>query len=190
MSTSRNFLKTMVLAMAGMVLVYLGVGQVLATAWQVETTRSLGAKPEDVAALVGDLRTWSEWASTDANLGPETVRAVEGTPATPGHRIVWSGQMGKAMLTLTAITPNSVDYSFGLQAPGGPDEAGRGSGRVEWRVDAGRCEVRWIDRGTWNNLPERWYGWFGALQEKVRQFQTTSLTGLQARLDTLAAARK
>jgi hypothetical protein len=190
MSTPRNFFKTMVLALAGMVLVYLGVGQVLATTWLVETKRSLAAKPEEVAALVGDLGTWSVWASTDANLGPETVRTVEGTPSTPGHRIVWSGPMGKAMLTLTAVTANSVDYSFGLQAPGGPNEAGRGSGRVEWRTEAGRCEVLWLDRGTWNNLPERWYGWFGALQEKVRQFQTTSLTGLQARLDTLATAPK
>lgn len=180
MSTTHNFFKTLVLTLAAMVLVYLGVGQVLANQWRVETTQSLAASEAQIASMVTDLSTWSRWSSTDANLGPDTVRTVAGTRGTVGHRIEWSGPMGKAFLTLSAVEERAIEYTFSLQAKDATDEANRGSGRVEWRADGTRCQVRWIDQGTWATLPERWYGWFGALQDRVQQFQVTSLQGLQA----------
>jgi hypothetical protein len=54
-----------------------------------------------------------------------------------------------------------------------------GGGSIAWVASGGGSLVTWVDYGTWDSLVGRWVGWFGALQERVRQVQGTSLEGLQ-----------
>ncbi|MFY9341833.1 MAG: SRPBCC family protein [Planctomycetota bacterium] len=183
MSTPKVVLRAMVLAMAAMVVVWFLVGLLLADTWQVVSVHRVAADETKIAALVADLGSWQQWSATDAKLGEPTTRAVEGAPATIGHRLVWSGPLGKAMLTLTAVDAGAVEYRFGMQTGTADQETARGSGRVQWRAAGGAVEVTWTDRGSWGSLAERWFGWFGALQERVRQFQVTSLQQLAARVE-------
>ena len=81
----------MVLALAGMVLVYLGVGAILANEWQVDATRTVAVSAEEVGALVRDFRNWKKWSSMEARLGPQTTLEVTGEAGTVGHRMTWSG---------------------------------------------------------------------------------------------------
>lgn len=190
MSTSRKVFTAVVVALAAAILVLLGVGLLLAKDWRVETKTTLTAAPEQIAAFVSDLATWETWSSTDANLGSGTTRVVEGPKATVGQRIVWNGPLGTATLVLTAVTPDEVEYRFGGGNPAGDEPRLLGIGRVEWRAAAtGGTEVRWLDSGTWDGIVGRWFGWFGALQERVRQFQGTSLHTLQQVIDERSAGK-
>ncbi|MBL8754183.1 MAG: SRPBCC family protein [Planctomycetes bacterium] len=186
-STTQTFFKTMVLAFAGMILVYYGVGQVLAKDWKVETKRTLNAKPEQVGALVHDLKTWERWCLTKAELGPQTQRTIEGEAGKVGHRVVWTGPMGKVMLEFAGTTPNSIDYRIGFEAPAKDGVVAppmqNAKGHVEWAAVAAGTEVTWRDSSEHAGLPGRWIGWFGAHQQRVEQIQSSSLQSLQAEID-------
>jgi hypothetical protein len=178
MSTARSMLRSLVLSLAGMVLVYLGVGSMLANEWRVDTTRTVAASAEQVAALVRDFNSWKKWSSMEARLGPQTTLEVTGDPGVIGHRMKWSGNQGLATLTMTAVTPAYIEYQFHSQGPGETQLLLRGTGRVEWVADGTGCRVHWHDESKWDSLPGRWIGWFGALQERVREIQGTSLAGI------------
>ena len=91
------------LSLAGLILVFYGVGALLADRWSVTSERPVPGTPAAVAALVGDLRTWERWAAVQVELGPNTARAVEGEAGKPGQRLVWTGPRGKAALEVTAL---------------------------------------------------------------------------------------
>ncbi|HEX5051438.1 MAG TPA: SRPBCC family protein [Planctomycetota bacterium] len=190
MSKARFVFRTMVMAMAGMVLVYLGVGQILANEWHIETVRVLRASPDEVARFVGDLDTWSKWSSTDANLGPQTARAVVGEPGKVGNAITWTGPHGTARLQLAAVGSDSVDYEFVGQGAHDAEPRLRSRGRIVWSAEAGGCRVCWRDEGSWDSTVGRWFGWFGALQERLREVQGASLAGLQQAIEGARAAGK
>lgn len=181
-----TFFKTLVLALAGTILVFYGVGLLLADRWYVETVRLVPAPTEKVVPLLGNFATWADWSQMNANLGPETTREVSGQPGSVGHQITWRGAQGQARLVLAGVTENGLQYEFWRQAPGEPAPSLRGQGSVRWQsvpgatVDTTSTSVTWRDDGTWDNLAGRWIGWFGALQERMRQIQTSSLTGLEA----------
>jgi uncharacterized protein YndB with AHSA1/START domain len=183
MSQTRTVFKGVVFSLAAAVLVVLGVGQVLAKDWQVETTRTLPAEPGKVAAMLCDLSTWAKWSAVDVQMGPQTAREVTGAPGGAGQRLVWSGTRGKAALVVTAVSDRRLDYTFGFEVDGAPPP---GSGHVEWAAEGAGTKVRWVDRGVHANVMLRWFGWFGALQERVKQMQGASFEGLQ---EELAAGR-
>ncbi|MCA8967151.1 MAG: SRPBCC family protein [Planctomycetes bacterium] len=171
--------KTLVLTMAGTILVYYGVGAILANEWVVETSRSVTAPPAKVAAVLGDFATWKDWSQMDANLGPETQREVSGAPGTVGHAITWRGGQGLARLQLVEVTPASIRYEFTRQLPGEQELLLSGRGQVSWVPEGTGSKVTWRDEGKWDSMPGRWIGWFGALQERMRQIQNSSLEGLE-----------
>lgn len=173
-----SVVQVVVLTLAGVILMVLGIGQLLADQWQVETTRTLPGPPAHVAALVSDLGSWQRWSDMKVNLGPQTKREVEGLPGTVGQRIAWTGVKGRATLTLTAVAPDAIEYEYGYEVAGAP----RGTGRIAWAADGAGCRVTWRDGGRWRDLWGRWAGWFGALQERTRQVHSASLTGLELEL--------
>lgn len=194
MSTPVTMFKAMVFACAGMVLVFLLVGLLLAAEWRVDTTRSIHGSPAQVAALVTDLGTWSKWSAMRADLGPQTTVTVAGTPGTTGQTITWSGSRGTAVLRLAQVEATAIDYVLlSHEAPGpgvgsGTDDAvgaavQTASGRIAWVADGAGCRVHWHDERQCQSLVERWFVWFGAVQEKVRQIQVGSLTGLGQALE-------
>ncbi len=187
MSTSRIVLRALVFSLVGMVAVTLGVGALLADHWEVQTTRVLATTPARVRALVGDLSTWADWSAVDSalavNLGTQTRSTVEGAPGTVGQRIVWTGPKGSWALTVTALGDDALEYGYARVDGTAPLAAAANGGRVTWVADGDRTRVTWIDRGTWDTLVQRWFGWFGALQQRVQQMQGSSLLALAEQLE-------
>ncbi|MBX3464076.1 MAG: SRPBCC family protein [Planctomycetes bacterium] len=178
MSTPRLVFRALVFALAGMVVVFVAVGYLLAGEWHVESQREIGAPPARIAALVGDLSSWATWAAMEPNLGPPTTRSVLGAAGTEGHALRWSGPRGTATLTLRQVAADGIVYDFVGEGPERAPMQWRANGRITWTASAGGTAVRWYDEGHWDSLPGRWIGWFGAMQERARQIQTTSLAGL------------
>jgi hypothetical protein len=192
MSTVKVVVRAMALAMAGMVVVFFAVGALLTDRWHVETVRTIRgeAGAGAVRALLCDFSTWPVWSSMNANLGPQTQHRVEGDAAAVGHRIVWTGAAGRAALRLTEVADGAIGYEFTVQRPDDAEATPRGRGRITWRAngtgDGGGVEVRWRDESDLRTYAERWFGWFGAIQESVRQIQQTSLAGLQEAVEARA----
>jgi hypothetical protein len=188
MSNLRLLFRIFVLSLAGMILVYLGVGQVLASEWQVTTTRTLTASVAQVAGWIGDFATWAKWHAADVDLGAPTKVAVLGPAGQVGHRLQWTGPKGIAGLTLTAVGDGRYVYEYGFESSGAqPKVTTRGRSRIELQADGAGCRVVWFDGGQWDNLMLRWVGWFGAVQDHCRKIQGASLEALQQEL-TMAAA--
>ena len=121
----------MVLSLAGTVLVFLGVGQVLANEWTVATTHVVSSDEPHVAAAVQDLRRWQEWSSLEFPLGNPTERLVSGESGAVGQEVLWSGPLGKAAVTFDAVTPRSIEYRIGFVLQGG-NVGGKYTGSIAW----------------------------------------------------------
>ncbi|MGC3970441.1 MAG: SRPBCC family protein [Pirellulales bacterium] len=186
MSQTRTVFKAVVFSLAGLVLVVVGVGLLLARDWQVETVRVLRAPPALVEALIRDLRNWEKWSAIEVDLGPQTARKVVGE-AGPGQRVEWSGPLGKAVLTATAVSASALDYTIGVTGEDAPSPV---RGHLDWQADGAGCRVRWVDEGSFANLLLRWFGWFGALQERIKQIHASGLSELQAQVETPPGAGK
>jgi hypothetical protein len=178
MSNTKFVLRTVVLALAGSVLVFLGVGLILADEWTVTTTRTMALPPAQVAGAVRDLDAWSKWSSIDFQLGNPTNRSYRGEAGKPGQEAMWSGPLGQAVVTLDAVTETGVDYRIGFVYRQG-NTGGKFAGSISWKPNGGSTEVTWTEHGKLNSLIERWTNWFGALQDKVQQIQRASLAGLE-----------
>jgi len=183
MSNTSFVIRTVVLAIAGSVLVFLLVGLMLADSWQVKTTRTIRAPAAVIADKVTDLGAWADWCALDFRLGNPTERAVVGAKGTTEQVATWSGPLGVATVKLTRVDANAVDYLIGYKY--GPDDqsfGGKFAGTIEWAPDAedgaDATAVTWVENGELTNLVQRWSNWFGALQDKVQQVQRSSLAGL------------
>lgn len=172
----------MAVACVGIVVVFFGVGSLLEADWSRETSRTVAAAPERVAALVKDLGTWPAWSAMDLKMGPETVRTVSGERGTVGHSLTWSGARGKATLAFKEVGADFVEYTYGVVGPEGTVPGWHASGRVTWTADGAGCRIVWLDRSHWDNYVNRWFAWFGAPQERIAQIQQSSLTGLEEAL--------
>jgi hypothetical protein len=186
MSQARIVLRATLLSVAAVALVVFGFGMLLAKSWRVESERTLRGDAKQVGALVRDLSTWSRWVALRLELGPQTAREVQGEAGSGTQRIVWTGPLGKAVLTATAVTESSLDYTVAFEFANAPSP---GTGRVEWRPDGTGCQVRWIDGADYESLLRRWFGWFGALQERVKQVHSSTLEALQRELEQAPAAK-
>lgn len=187
MSNLQFVFKATALSLAGAILVGYGVGHLLADRWYVTTTHTLKADPERVAAALLDLSSWQHWYGAKVDLGNPTRAEVQGQVGTVGHTLVWSGPLGEARLRLAAIEPGAVAYDYGVRNKDG-STGGTGTGRVEYQKSPEGCSVSWTDRGVWDNVMLRWFGWFGALQDRCQQIHDASLTGLERHLEDTAKA--
>ena len=191
-SSSTAFVfKAMVLSMAGMVAVFLGVGMVLASSWEVASKRTLQADPLLVKELLGDLRTWSRWYAVQPNLGSPTKSEVLGQPGTVGQQLVWSGPLGVARLVLVKVDADGLQFEQRLEPAASQGEVlSRGYVGLNWQAEGNNCVLRWRDGAKWDNLMLRWFGWFGALQDGCKTVQSASLEALQRELEASRPAGK
>jgi len=178
MSNSKFVFRTIVLALAGSVLVFLGVGSILADEWTVSTTRTMPVSAAQVAGPIQDLDAWAKWSSIDFQLGNPTERRYTGEAGKPGQESMWGGPLGQAVVTLDAVTDEGVEYRIGYVYREG-NVGGKFSGSIRWQATADGVEVSWTEHGKLGSLIERWTNWFGALQDKVQQIQRASLAGLE-----------
>jgi hypothetical protein len=165
-------------AVLAFVLVFTAGGALLADSWRVETVRVIGAPPDRVLHELADLGTWQAWCTVDATLGPHTARSVTGERGKAGSALRWKGSQGEAALILTDVGPSAIGYEFTVSDRG---LLGRGGCRLEPVAEGTR--VTWHDVGGLPGLPARWAGWFGAVQEAVRNQQEASLGNLARRLE-------
>ena len=96
MSNTKYVLRTVVLALASTVLVFLLVGLLLADRWQVRTTRTIAAPVERLQPLLVNLRLWPQWSVIDFELGNPTTREFQGEPAQANQSATWRGPQGIA----------------------------------------------------------------------------------------------
>lgn len=168
----------MAFTLAGLVVTFYGVGALLADRWQVESRRTIAATPERVAALLGDFDAWERWSTMKLSLGPQVERKVTGAPGAVGHTVRGSGAQGGASLSIVRWAPGELAYEYHSQRPGASAEVLAGTGTIRWVASGGQVEVTWRDEAPLEGLAARWVGWFGGLQEHVKQIHTTSLQGL------------
>lgn len=181
MSTPKFVLRTVVLTLAASVLVFLGVGSVLADAWTVTTTHTLDVDEARVAVHVRDFGTWEQWCALDLQLGNPTTRDVDGEAGSADQRIRWHGPIGEAELAVQALTDDALDYSLSYRyVDRNATAGGTFTGSIHWRAGAaGQCEVTWTEHGQLDSYAARWTNWFGALQEHVKRIQGASLANLE-----------
>ena len=180
MSNTKYVLRTVVLALAGSVLVFLLVGLVLADKWQVTTTRTIPAQAALLTPKLVDLRSWPEWSEVKFVLGNPTTREFSGEAGQADQRGTWRGPQGIATVVLTRIEDGLVEYAIGYKyGPDGDSFGGRFTGSITWQAQGDATVVTWIENGELVNLLQRWSNWFGALQDKVGQVQRASLAGLE-----------
>lgn len=187
--TARIF-RAVVLALAATVVVFVGVGYVLTDRWDVDSERRITAPVERVEPLLRDFAAWQDWSGMAVELGAGMKREISGTPGEAGHRVAWTGAQGEAILRMSDVAPGRIDYEFLTRRSEEPDTSLVARGHIAWQADGDETVVTWHDEGRLRNLIERWIGWFGALQEQVRQIQGVSLAGLQKAVDDDAGQQK
>ena len=84
-----------------------------------------------------------------------------------------------------AVREDGVDYEFTsrLGKEGKQDQIGRGSIRAVAAVGGQGTVVTWSDESSVSTFVERWFLWFGVLQEKAKEFQQASLQKLKQRAE-------
>lgn len=185
MSAPLYVFKVTAVTLAATILFGLVVSMNLQDRWEVATVRTIQCKPERLAAVLGDLSTWERWYAAKVDLGNPTKATVEGAPGTVGHALVWTGPMGKASLKFTSVAPGALTYDY-VVVIGGGEKGGQGTGSVRYAAAGDGSTVTWTDGGVWDGMLARWFGWFGALQERCKQIHNGSFTQLQVYLDEQA----
>lgn len=178
MSPAKRLFQTLALTLGATVLIFFGVGFLLADHWQVDTTRTVAAPPAKVEALLRDFELWQQWSQMKIDLGNQGSREVTGTPGAIGHRVLWKGAQGDTMLTFREFAPGKLSYDYHSRLPEAGEPLLVGQGSITWVADGDGTKVTWHDEGRFPHFLMRWIGWFGALQEQVRQIQSSSLAGL------------
>lgn len=169
--------------MLGVLGVYFGIGACLPDHWQVATTRSLPCSLAMVQEQVGDLSRWQQWCGMNVTLGANTVCQASGTPGSSEQQLVWRGSQGTVDLLVLDYTPTrGIRYELGMQRQAEARSA-LGTGSIEWQEQDGEVRVTWTEGGRFDSYPARWSGWFGAVQEHVRQNQEAGLGLLGQQLD-------
>lgn len=182
-----NVAKTFVLALAGTICIFFGVGAILADHWVVETSRVVAAPPAKVVALLHDFDAWEKWSSMRVTVGPQLTRTVAGTPGQVGHRVTWSGAVGEFVMEFVRVEDGFVGYQFRGRPADQKDFEKLVDGEIRYRAEGTGTLVTWHEGGTHANYILRWLGWFGSQQDMVRRLQTTSLEGLQRAVEPDAA---
>ncbi|MFK7743016.1 MAG: hypothetical protein AB8H80_22070 [Planctomycetota bacterium] len=198
MSTPKFVLRTVAVTLAAMILVFFGVGYLLADSWQVATFRNIPEAMAPLAQRVGDLRSWQKWSSLEFALGNPTEVRFEGEAGKGGQRGIWTGPIGEAQIDLVRVAETAeegaVDYVIGFRyGQDGQQAGGRFTGTIQWtRKGERETQVVWTEDGQLPSMMARWSNWFGALQEKVKQVQGASLSGLEeaVRRERRAAAKE
>ena len=175
--------RVILVALVGVVALFFGLGSILPQQWVVETSAHVPAEPPRVVALLADFGSWQKW-STLANSGrsSESV-AVEGAPGTVGHQLAWRATDKEAVLRLARVDKGGIEYDFLSRLGAGEPLTALGHGSVRVEPDSGGAIVHWTDSAQITGFAQRWFAWFGAQQESVKQSQQASLAKLATVLE-------
>ena len=120
------------------------IGFFLPTAYAVERKVTINATPEQVHALVGDLKAWPQWAPWEED--DPTIKTTYGEKTTGvGASQSWTGKDGDGELTLTASSPTTgiaYDMAFIQGDMRAPAECA-----MSYQVADGTTTVTWSMKG-------------------------------------------
>ena len=177
-------------ALLATALLYFGLSSILPSGWREQTQVVIEAEPAKVLACFTDFRSWQEWTTLTATERTDTKVEIEGEAGKPGHAIVWRSNQNEAALRMVSVLADGVDYEFTsrLGKDGKTEQIGRGSLRAKSGDSGSGTTVTWVDESQVGTFVERWFVWFGVLQEKAKEFQGASLQKLKQRLEAKPAA--
>lgn len=99
-------LKKILIGLAALVAIFLVVGAMQPSDFQMARSTTIAAPPANVFAQVNDFHKWEAW-SPWAKLDPKAKVAFEGPPEGEGTVMTWSGnsEVGEGKMTLTESRP-------------------------------------------------------------------------------------
>ncbi len=102
-------LKKILIALAVIVIVFVGVVAMQPSEFRVTRTATISAPAPAVFAQVNDLHNWEAW-SPWAKLDPGMKQTYEGAPAGAGAIYAWAGnnQVGEGRMTMTESRPSEL----------------------------------------------------------------------------------
>jgi uncharacterized protein YndB with AHSA1/START domain len=143
-----NRMKTILIALAALVVVFVIVAALQPAAYKVVRSTSIAAPPSLVFAHVNDLhkfQTWSPWANVD----PNCKYTYEGPQAGAGAAFSWTGNaaVGAGKMTITDSRPNEVILvHLDFYKP----FAGVGETEYGFKADGDKTTVSWTMSGKKN----------------------------------------
>jgi len=159
------------------------VGLLMPGTWQVRTSKTIQASPEQLYTTIVDLHTWPQWTAWNKELDPSAEWRFSGTANTVGHAMAWTGEeMGDGRLVLTSVAPHQeVRYELTF----GTEDVSQG-GFLLSPATGGTEVVWWIEGELGINPIARLMG--PMIQSYVTADFEVGLTHLQGRAE--AAAKK
>jgi uncharacterized protein YndB with AHSA1/START domain len=131
--------------LAAAIVVVLVLASTKETSFSVERSITVNAPPEEVFAVMSDLRRFKDWSPWQ-HLDPNMQTTFAGDPGAVGSSYAWEGndQVGKGKMTIDGITANRVvGVHLEFFAPFAAVN------HVDWRMApaGGGAQVRWIMTG-------------------------------------------
>lgn len=167
----RNLLARVFGGIALLLLTLIGVGILLPGEWSVEATKTVGAEPDSVYAVVAQVRSWPDWMPW-----PDSGARFTGPSSGPGAAFHWDDEVyGTGSFSIEAAQPGRfLEYRVSVE-----DDAVVVRGRIELHPTDAGTEIRWTEEGDagWNPLVG-----FAALTQSDEQ-----AAQLRRTLDRLAA---
>ena len=164
----KTVLKWIIWLAVAVIVVFVGGGYVLPGEAVVQRQIVIAAAPENVFAVIGNLKRFNEW-SPWAELDPNTQYKFEGPETGAGQKMSWTSNhpdVGNGSQTITALEENkrmTTELDFG--------DMGKAVASMELAPVGGGTGVTWGFKTELKGAMERWFGllfdrWIGADYEK------------------------
>jgi uncharacterized protein YndB with AHSA1/START domain len=137
------------LALAAIVVLFLGVAALQPSDFRVARTATISASPEAIFAQVNDFRQWEAW-NPWGKIDPAMKVTYEGAPAGTGAIYTWAGnsQVGEGRMTIAESNPNDlIRISMEFKKP----FAGNNIAEFTFKPEGNQTVVTWSMSGK-NNL--------------------------------------
>ncbi len=172
MGTLRLFFRLM-LAVAGLIVVFLVVGSLIPREFQFETRIKIEKPAAQIFPLVNDLRQWQLWTHFNPQSNTNLDLNYGATTAGPDASMTWIERRGKGKLWIeTSQANNHVAYA--VEFANFP----RMKSNIQFEETNGQTEVVWDSSGSLPFGP--FYGWFGMyFSEALRRDYDANLQRLK-----------
>lgn len=137
-----KFLKNLLVFLIALLVVAAVVGFFLPTNYELERSIRVDASPDEIYALVGDLKRWEDWTpwkKSDPTLVVTLGEKTRGVGASQS----WKGDSGEGALTFTKADPASgVAYDMSMN-----EGKYKSTGAVSWSKEGSGTKVTWSMQG-------------------------------------------
>jgi uncharacterized protein YndB with AHSA1/START domain len=161
-------------ALAGILILYLGIGFFLPGSWDAHIEATLDAPPETVFPFLSAPHRWVRW-----NAMPESGSTVVGPPEGIGAGLDWDDpRYGSGTFRITRSEPHRlVEYEVRIESG-----ALRIQGAVTLEAEGRGCRMRWKESGDFGRNPLMGYAARG-MGASQREAMRASLDSLRVLLE-------